>query len=171
MRKKVLATLDGSATSRQILPVIRRLFAPDEITLTFLRIALPLAEPPSMSFLSQTNPLPDIHLAHWDTQLAEQEWNAYCRALAEELEREAELFRQDGYTVQTAIETGTPVAAIATYIANHEITLLAMATHGRRGLSKMILGSVAEELLRLVSIPVLLIRPTGEEENYNGEPS
>ncbi|MCB0063468.1 MAG: universal stress protein [Caldilineaceae bacterium] len=161
-RRNVLITLDGSELSTRILAVVRGLFPPDQAELTFLRIAQPLIEPPVAAYVHAQQTLPDIQLAHWDRQLAEQEWTAYLQAIREELNNEAVALRNDGYTVHTVVETGVPVDAIADYITKHPIDLLAMATHGRRGLSKMMLGSVAEQLLRQLPIPILLIRPGGD---------
>jgi nucleotide-binding universal stress UspA family protein len=42
------------------------------------------------------------------------------------------------------------------------VDLVAMTTHGRSGISRLIFGSVAEQVLRHVSVPVLLVRPTSE---------
>jgi universal stress protein A len=52
-----------------------------------------------------------------------------------------------------------PVQTIARYILDHDIDLVVTATHGRSGLSHLILGSVSEQLLRGSLCPVLVIRP------------
>ena len=56
-----------------------------------------------------------------------------------------------------AIEWGTPVAEIIRYAQEHEIDLIAMGTHGRGGLKRLILGSVAESAVRDAPCPVLTI--------------
>lgn len=53
---------------------------------------------------------------------------------------------------------GQPAAAIAGYARQHNIDLIVMPTHGRTGLSRFLLGSVAEEVLRHAPCPVLTIR-------------
>jgi universal stress protein A len=56
-----------------------------------------------------------------------------------------------------AIEWGTPVDEIIRYAQEHEIDLIAMGTHGRGGLKRLILGSVAESAVRGAPCPVLTI--------------
>ena len=56
-----------------------------------------------------------------------------------------------------AIEWGTPIAEIIRYAQDHEIDLIAMGTHGRGGLKRLILGSVAESAVRGAPCPVLTI--------------
>jgi universal stress protein A len=56
-----------------------------------------------------------------------------------------------------AIEWGTPVTEIIRYAQEHAIDLIAMGTHGRGGLKRLILGSVAESAVRGAPCPVLTI--------------
>ena len=56
-----------------------------------------------------------------------------------------------------AIEWGTPVSEIIRYAQEHEIDLIAMGTHGRGGLKRLILGSVAESAVRGAPCPVLTV--------------
>ena len=56
------------------------------------------------------------------------------------------------------VYTGDVIASILEAQAKHQPDLLVMATHGRRGLSRMFLGSVAEAVVRKATCPVLTIR-------------
>jgi nucleotide-binding universal stress UspA family protein len=56
------------------------------------------------------------------------------------------------------VYTGDVIASILNAQSKHESDLLVMATHGRRGLARMFLGSVAEAVVRKASCPVLTIR-------------
>jgi len=56
-----------------------------------------------------------------------------------------------------AIEWGTPASEIIRYAREHEIDLIVMGTHGRGGLKRLILGSVAESAVRSGPCPVLTI--------------
>lgn len=49
---------------------------------------------------------------------------------------------------------------IVAYAETAQVDCIAMATHGRPGLSRLLVGSVAERVLRTSPVPVLLIRPT-----------
>jgi nucleotide-binding universal stress UspA family protein len=57
----------------------------------------------------------------------------------------------------TLLETGLPAQAIADTAHKRKIDLIVMATHGRTGLSHMLLGSVAERVVRTAPCPVLTI--------------
>jgi nucleotide-binding universal stress UspA family protein len=57
------------------------------------------------------------------------------------------------------VRYGSPAEVIAAAAAETNSGLIAMATHGRSGLGRLFLGSVAERVLRSVSMPVLLWKP------------
>lgn len=60
--------------------------------------------------------------------------------------------------VQTAVRWGGAVEGIVGYAADQGIDLIVIATHGRTGLSHVLLGSVAERIVREAPCPVLSIR-------------
>ncbi len=67
----------------------------------------------------------------------------------------------EGYTASGVVLRGSAAAAIIS--ATKEGDLVAMASHGRTGVRRWFLGSVAEEVLRQATVPVLLIRMHHEE--------
>jgi len=69
----------------------------------------------------------------------------------------ADRARAEGIASQTMVKQGAASAVIPRIIQETGIDLLVLGTHGRGGLKKLVLGSVAEELLRLVSCPVLTV--------------
>ncbi len=64
--------------------------------------------------------------------------------------------------VQTVVE-GSPKAEIIRYARTHDIDLIVMATHGRTGLAHVLMGSVAEAVVRTAPCPVLTVRPEGHQ--------
>jgi nucleotide-binding universal stress UspA family protein len=68
-----------------------------------------------------------------------------------------------GLEVVTAVLQGDPVETILDYVGDREVDLVVMATRGRRGLDRFLLGSVTERVLRSVDVPVLTVR-MGEQE-------
>ncbi len=154
-----LVTLDGSETSAQILPTVQKLFDPERAQLTLLHVVGPPRSP-----YETANIAPDVVMVHSPKLEAtmQQEWEMNCQAMREVLDARAENLRRAGYAVDIALptgETGSAADEIVQYVAEHNIDVLAMISHGRRGLSKMLMGSVAEEVLRRVLIPVLIQRP------------
>jgi nucleotide-binding universal stress UspA family protein len=63
--------------------------------------------------------------------------------------------------VTRLVDLGEPYVKILEAAKAEQVDLIVMATHGRTGLSHLILGSVAERVIRLAPCPVLTIRPSG----------
>ncbi len=61
------------------------------------------------------------------------------------------------------LKTGLPWTGILEAIGDTQADLVVMGTHGRRGVSHVLLGSVAEKVVRLSPIPVLTVRPPRTE--------
>jgi nucleotide-binding universal stress UspA family protein len=76
------------------------------------------------------------------------------------LERQADPLRRSGLTVVTRVDVAEqPATAVLHDAAPAVIDLVALATHGRRGLSRLFLGSVADKVIRGAHVPVLVHRP------------
>lgn len=60
--------------------------------------------------------------------------------------------------VQEQVEAPSPADAIVSYAEDRDIDLVVSGTHGRRGLERLLMGSVAEEVLRRVPCPMLTVR-------------
>jgi universal stress protein A len=76
--------------------------------------------------------------------------------LAQVLPQEAEV------EVVRRVVVGVPYRKIVEVAAAEKVDLIVMATHGRTGLSHLIMGSVAERVVRTAPCPVLTMRPTAE---------
>ncbi len=64
------------------------------------------------------------------------------------------------FQVTTTLTFGPPAQAIVDYARDHGINLIAMGTHGRGGFAHLLLGSVAEQVVRTAECPVLTVRGT-----------
>jgi len=71
------------------------------------------------------------------------------------------LARQGFRKVKTAVWYGSPASAIVEAARVEKADLIVMTTHGRSGLGRLILGSVAEAVVRGTSTPILLLRADG----------
>lgn len=63
-----------------------------------------------------------------------------------------------GLEAKAVVLDGRPAEALVDFARTHEIAVIVMTTHGRSGLGRLWLGSVADRLLRRTSTPVLLLR-------------
>lgn len=86
----------------------------------------------------------------------DQRWLHQLRADVRELLGDPML---DGLEVEPVITEGDPAPEIARAIENFEIDLVTIVTHGRKGLSRALWGSTAEEIIAEAPCPVLTIRP------------
>ena len=72
--------------------------------------------------------------------------------------------------LEFAIEWGVPFAEIIRYARARQIDLIAMGTHGRGGVKQLLLGSVAENVVRGAPCPVLTVRDPPESGRALSEP-
>lgn len=63
-----------------------------------------------------------------------------------------------GLEAVTAVDQGVPHEAILTYVADNDVDMVVMGTQGRTGIDRVLLGSVAERVVRLADVPVVTVR-------------
>jgi nucleotide-binding universal stress UspA family protein len=94
----------------------------------------------------------------WFILPAEGEFDEDRQAAEAYLERVADPLREGGIQVSTRTEIGPVVESIIECAEANKIDLIAMCTHGRTGLARWALGSVADRVLRAGGVPILLVR-------------
>jgi nucleotide-binding universal stress UspA family protein len=106
-------------------------------------------------------PVPD-DMAATDSGLAPApvpaQYQTEVAQLTAYLEQQAEPLRRAGITVETQIVNGRPADAILHSATEAQAGLIVMATHGRSGLQRLWLGSVAMKVVQGSTLPVLLVR-------------
>jgi nucleotide-binding universal stress UspA family protein len=97
---------------------------------------------------------------------------AELRALRQHAEAQMEAFLEAdslaGVPYHASVECGPISDMITALIQQHDIDLIVIGTHGRRGVKKIVVGSVAEEIFRLSPCPVLTIGPEVKESGLAG---
>lgn len=78
-------------------------------------------------------------------------------------ELDAEWCKNHHYQMATVV--GSAVEEILSYATENEIDLIVLGTHGRTGLSRLLIGSVAEKVVRLAKCPVLTVHPQSLSES------
>ncbi len=96
---------------------------------------------------------------------SEADYESQCRAIAERyLELITKVAASSGVASSKRIEfNAAPAQAIVDVAKRENCSMIFMGSHGRGGLSKVFLGSVALKVLTLVQLPVMVDRPTPEE--------
>lgn len=141
MFRKILVPLDGSALAEAILPQVTELARGLGAELLLLRVAI------AHVFPGMDPTAEEVRVVH--------EAEEYVEALAGRL-------ADGGVRVRSAVRYGKPAAEIIEHIADNQVDVVAMSTHGRSGLSRLVMGSVAEEVVRNAGVPVLLVRASGK---------
>jgi nucleotide-binding universal stress UspA family protein len=72
-----------------------------------------------------------------------------------------------GVECRTAVQHGSPHEEILAYAGDHGVDVVAMGTHGRTGLSRLLLGSVTERIVRTSDVPVLSSRRQPDGDTYD----
>lgn len=147
MYKKILVPLDGSELSEGVLPHVAALARCTGAQVVLLRV---VTQPMYETVFG------DTVLSHTSAPPEESGVRAHADGY---LQRVAfDYFANDSHVTYDV--TNGPVAdSILDYAAGIQADLIAMSTHGRSGLARMVIGSVADELVRRAHLPVLLVRP------------
>lgn len=145
--RKVLICLDGTAAAEAILEPVLSLGQPAPVTYRLLQVVLP-----SSHYIGPFTPKNDDR----DQMLMEQA----SRNATSYLESFAKRLPSGRSSVETKVVfSSTPDAAILEDACASGSDLIAMATHGRGGLVRMLMGSVADKVIRMASCPVLVYHP------------
>jgi nucleotide-binding universal stress UspA family protein len=152
--RKVLIPLDGSALAEQVIEPAAALDGLDKTEFVLLRAITPAIlgpEPPEELSTTDFEPvLLHLRTLHEDDKAKAQSY----------LDGVAGRMRAQSLRVQTRLVVNAqPVAAVLNEIKSQSADLIALATHGRSGLVRLYMGSVADKIVRGVSIPVLVYRP------------
>ena len=87
------------------------------------------------------------------------EWFERAEIAAEEtLEHAVVRSEQQGRTIETDTTTGRPARTIVEYAEETGVDAIVMGSHGRDGVARVLLGSVAETVIRRSSVPVTVVR-------------
>lgn len=167
---RILIPLDGSEFSAQILGVVRKFFAATGCELVLLYIG-GMTEghtglPPRPAAAEVSVPMYETGM---DAEFAAhpiyetQEEDSKLAALQDELEPVAQTLRAAGYAVTVKAHLGHAADGILAHVNDNNIDLVAMTTHGRSGISRLIFGSVAEQVVHHATVPVLVLRPSHEQ--------
>lgn len=147
MYKRALVPLDGSMVAESIIPFILEIAGPLDMEVALVRVLVPA--PPMAVEGTRHVVIEDV---------------AKLRAGAEEyLASIAAQLRATGVRVTTAVRRGEPVAEILAGAREVDADLIAMTTHGRSGLRRLLFGSVAAAVLSQAEVPVFLMRQTAAQ--------
>lgn len=140
--RRLLVPLDGSAVAESVLVFVRRLANPGVTTVVVVQ-AVPL-----MPVAVVDAPAPAVLDAEERTR---EEARGYVESVAARL-------GSDGYQTEPHVRDGEPSTVILDLVRELNVELIAMTTHGRTWLRRVVFGSVAERVLRDSPVPVFVVR-------------
>ena len=144
MYRRILVPLDGSSMAERVLPFIVQIASPLDLEVLLVRVMPPIAP----------------HAIEGTTYFTVDDVAARLTEAREYLAPLAADLRARGVRATTDARHGEPVREIAAAAREHEADMIAMTTHGRSGVRRLLFGSVAEAVLREAEIPVLMMRDT-----------
>ncbi len=142
--RKILVPLDGSAFAEQAIETARNLAARDQAVLEFVSVARPV---PSSSRVGAAPPI---------DRTMDLEQREAARSYLARMEEAARA--RDGIEVRSRLREGAPAREIVAQAAEGGADLIVMTSHGRGGVDRLWLGSVADAVIRSSSGPVMIIR-------------
>ena len=146
MYNRILLPLDGSPLAEQALPHAIAIAERFQSELILLRVLIPLPKP--------------LATAEAAIQRAEKERTVFVR---EYMEGVAADVQDHGVTVQVITNGGRPHLEIIQYAETNQVDLIVMCSRGQSGLSRWMMGSVSDRVVRGADVPVLLVRAQKKE--------
>ena len=144
MYQRVLVPLDGSRVAEAILPFIEQIAGPLDMEVLLVRV-VPLTSMDVVAMAKEAQAGAPI--------LRELDAQGYLEPLVASLKAKA-------VRAGARVRIGDPATEIVAAAKEINADLIAMTTHGRSGLGRLLFGSVAEAILRGSPIPVFLMRMT-----------
>jgi nucleotide-binding universal stress UspA family protein len=148
MYKHLLVTLDGTPRSEAVVPHALDVARAMSAEITLLRVV-------------------DAVAADWSERgaVGKSQAETTIRSLFADqaqtyLERVASQVERAGVKVHTLVMQGPPARQIINAAREVDADVIAMSTHSRRGINRLMFGSVAEQVLHETSVPVILVRST-----------
>jgi nucleotide-binding universal stress UspA family protein len=139
-KERILVPLDGSGCAENILPRVEELAAERKAGICLLRVV-------------SAHTFPGVDPTEAEVKVV-REAEEYLQGLRERLGAK-------GLDVDTHVRYGDNVEEIVDHAAMKDIDMIAMSTHGRHGVKRLLFGSVAEKVLRHAPKPIFLARCAG----------
>lgn len=144
--RRILCASDFSSTSRKALAAATDMAATNRAALTILYAHVPIVPlVPEQYIESRTWERVDTETRRW---------------IERQMTRAADRAKKSGVRATAIMVTGDPATQIVRVARSKGVDLVVLGTHGRRGVAKFFLGSVAERVIATAPCPVLTVRGT-----------
>ena len=145
MFQRILVPLDGSELAENALPVAFRLAKNNRSDIILIRVPV-LGD--IAAYASAAGEIP------WQEEIYDTGYQN-AQEYLHQIERRHD---QPGMNIKTEIIAGDPASTIVDYARTENIDMIVMCTHGRTGISRWVLGSTTEKVMRHAHCPVFVVR-------------
>jgi nucleotide-binding universal stress UspA family protein len=153
MYNKIMVPLDGSELAECVMPHVEAITTGCKITnVVFVRVANPIQLPASVPARGE--------FGFSETE-RQQLYEQHKQAAEAYLKKMVASTRLEGAVLSYEVLGGKVADTLAHWAEKNEVDLIIIASHGRSGVSRWIMGSVADRLMRSACVPVLMIRAPG----------
>lgn len=142
MYHTILVPLDGSSRAERIIPHVEEMALKLKSKIIFLQV---------LSFDDTIFMTDNVHESHVYFHQKKKEADAYLAGFQED-------FRKKGIETEYRVEQGDVAGTILTVARSENADLIAIASHGRSGLSRVFYGSVAAGIMHQIDRPLLVVR-------------
>ncbi len=149
MYQHIMVPMDGSELAECVIPHVEKIASSgDNVKVTLVRV------------------VPPFHLHDYAEEKLPAEDRQRLEARSKEtaqnyLDDVAQRLGSKGITADTVVLAGSIVPELVDYANKHQVELIVISTHGRSGISQLLLGSVADKLVQTSCVPVLMVRAPG----------
>jgi nucleotide-binding universal stress UspA family protein len=151
MYKKIMVPLDGSELAECVFPHLETIAKGCESTEVIIVQAV---EPLSVPY--------GIEVWQFTSVKQVEAFETHQKTEAEKyLKKVIARLKKTGVNAKAKVIFGKAGEALSDYATKNKVDLVIIATHGRSGISRWVWGSVADRLVRSVSVPVLMVRAPG----------
>ena len=153
MYNKIMVPLDGSELAECVMPHVEAITTGCKITnVVFVRVVNPVQLPASVPARGEFG---------FSEKERQQLQNQHKQAAEAYLKKMVASTHFEGAVLSYEVLSGKVADTLAHWSEKNEVDLIVIASHGRSGVSRWIMGSVAERVLRSACVPVLMIRAPG----------
>lgn len=153
MYKKIMVPLDGSRAGGKAVDEAEEIAKKFDSELILFRVVTPANAPATGMGMADT-----VSMYEYAMEAAETETQIGVKRARNQINTRRRQLEDKGLNARSEVHVGDPATIIKKFAKEEKVDLIVMATRGRKGLSRALLGSVADEIVRSAIAPVLLLR-------------
>jgi nucleotide-binding universal stress UspA family protein len=153
MYHKILVPLDGSRVAESALPHAVNLAATNKAEVVLMGVTVP----PQVFVVDDE----DVELAREVQQDIKQAKAADTERMRSYLTRQVGKLKSENVNACSVVTEGSAANSIVDFARDNGVDVIVMSTHGRSGVQRWLLGSVADRVVHAATVPVMLVRAAG----------